>query len=372
MKQASRIWNITFNKAVTTWGFEHLPCEWCVYRCQSPTGTIIFSLHVDDIFSAASSPDETASFKALLESQWEIADLGPAKFALRIAISRDTSSHTISLSQTTYIDRLLERFNLTDANPADTPMVAGLQLHRPDKTTPTPPKIEEWRLHTPYRELVGSLNYAAIATRPDIAYAVSRLSSFHDCYMPDHWSAAIHVLRYLKGTRTLSLTLGGDRSPSLLGYSNSDYANCVDTSCSISSYCFSLGLGVISWSSRKQKVVADSSCYAEYVALHNASHETSFLRQLLDGLGFTKSSPTPLHCDNVAATHLTEDHIFHPHVKHIRVKFHHIRDMVSDGELRMNRVRSCDNIADILTKSLGRSNFLRLRTYLSLSDPSLR
>jgi hypothetical protein len=97
MKQASHIWNITFNKAVTTWGFEQLPCEWCVYRCQSPTGTIIFSLHIDDIFSATLSPDETAAFKAFLELQWEIADLGPAKFTLGIAMTCDTSSHSISL-----------------------------------------------------------------------------------------------------------------------------------------------------------------------------------------------------------------------------------------------------------------------------------
>ena len=99
-------------------------------------------------------------------------------------------------------------------------------------------------------------------------------SSFLDCYTPDHWSAAIRVLRYLKGTRSLSLVLGCDRSPSLVGYSDSDYANCVDTSRLISGHCHSLGAGVISWSSKKQKVVADSSCYAEYIALHDASHET--------------------------------------------------------------------------------------------------
>jgi len=126
MKQASRIWNITFNKAVTAWGFERLPCEWCVYRRQSPTGTIIFSLHVDDIFSTASSPDETAAFKSFLQSQWEIADLGPAKFALGIAMTHNIPSRTISLSQTTFIERLLERFNLKDAHPSDTPMVASL------------------------------------------------------------------------------------------------------------------------------------------------------------------------------------------------------------------------------------------------------
>jgi hypothetical protein len=141
--------------------------------------------------------------------------------------------------------------------------------------------------------------------------------SFNDCYLPDHWSAAICILCYLKGTKDISLVLGSDRTPSLIGYSDSDYANCVDTSRSISGYCFSLGSGIISWSSQKQKLVADSSCYTEYIALHDASHEATFLRQLLDGLGFSETAPTPLHCDNDAASHLTEDHVFHPHVKHI-------------------------------------------------------
>jgi len=136
--------------------------------------------------------------------------------------------------------------------------------------------------------------YFSVATRPDISYAVGRLSSFLDCYRLEHWEAAIRVLRYLKGTRSYALTLGGKAPLTLLGYSDSDYANCPDTSRSIGGYCFSLGSGMISWSSRKQPTVADSSCYAEYIALHNASHEVVFLRQLLDGLHFLPSGATRL------------------------------------------------------------------------------
>jgi hypothetical protein len=134
----------------------------------------------------------------------------------------------------------------------------------------------------PYRALVGALNYIAVRTRPDIAFAVGRLSSLMDCYTPDHWSAAIRVVRYLKGTRTMGLTLGGSNALCLVGYSDSDYANCPDTSRSISGYCFNLGSGVISWMSKKQRVVADSSCYAEYIALHDSLHEVSFCRNNSD------------------------------------------------------------------------------------------
>jgi hypothetical protein len=246
MKQASHVWNKTFNSAILGWNFMRLSCEWCVYMCRSPTGTIIFSVHIDDIFSAASSAAENDRFAALLKSKWEISELGPAKFALGIAFLHDRPSRTITLSQTAFIDKVVHRFNLSDAHPCDTPMVAGLVLRHPDKTAPVPPEVLEWQTRTPYHTLVGTLNYIAVATCPNIAFAVGRLSSAMDCYTPDHWSAAIHIVRYLKGTRTMGLTLGGTNPLRLVGYSDSDYANCPVTSRSISGYCFNLGSGAIS------------------------------------------------------------------------------------------------------------------------------
>jgi len=364
MRQASRRWNQTFHQAVLGWGFQRVPCEWCVYVRHTTTGTVIFAVHVDDIFSIANPPEENTRFRNLLRSQWDISDLGPIKFALGIGVERNANE--ISLSQTSFIDRIVVQFGQTDAHSVDTPMVAGLQLRRPDKSAPTPPEIQTWSTRTPYRELVGSLNYIAVATRPDIAYAVGRLSSFLDCYREEHWAAAIRVLRYLKSTRTLCLVLGGPRSPSLSGYSDADYANCKDTSQSVSGYCYSLGLGVISWRSRKQRTVADSTCYAEYTALHETSREGIFLRQLLDSLAFPCRGSTPIHCDNDAATRLAEDQVLHSEVKHIRVKLHTIRDYIAFGDVRVLRVRSEDNLADILTKPLGRVDFLRLRGYLGL------
>ena len=179
-------------------------------------------------------------------------------------------------------------------------MVAGLQLCRPDKAAPIPLDIAEWVERTPYQ------------------------SSFLDCYRPDHWEAAICVLRYLKGMRTHTLTLSSSKPLTLSGYSDSDYANCVDTSRSIGGYCFTLGASVISWGSQKQTTVADSSCYTEYIALHNATHKVVFLRQLLEGLNLLPSGATHLLCDDDATSHLSEDHMWHSHTKHIRVKYYYL------------------------------------------------
>lgn len=204
------------------------------------------------------------------------------------------------------------------------------------------------------------------ATRPDISYAVGRLSSFLDGFRLEHWEAAVRVLRYLKGTRSFALTLGGKNSLAISGYSDSDYANCIDTSRSIGGYCFVFDSGMISWSSKKQTTVADSSCYAEYIALHSASYEVVFLRQLLEGLRFLLSGPTQLLCDNDAASRLSEDHVWHSHSKHIRVKYHYARELVLNGDVSISRVGSKDNTADIFTKPLPCADFQRLRYYLGV------
>ncbi len=222
---------------------------------------------------------------------------------------------------------------------------------------------------TPYRELVGSLNYLAVATHPDISFAVGILASFLDCYRDEHWNAAICVLRYVKGTRDLSLTLGGSSPLSLVGYSDSDFANCRSTSRSISGYTFSLGTGTVSWNSKKQKHAADSSCYAEYITLHHAGKELIFLRELLEGLGHPHASATPLHCNNDAARRLAEDPSNHANVKHFHVKYHTTRDLVEWGLAHVARIRSSDNIADILTKALTKPDFEHLCSKLGLCFP---
>jgi hypothetical protein len=366
MRQASRVWNQTFHKAVSEQGFDRLQCKWYIYRRNSPTGTIIFVIHVNDIISAASSLEENECFHDMLKSKWEVSKLGKPKYALSIAITRDHSARTISLSQTAKINKIVEEYGQRDSHPVDTPRVTGLQLRRPDKNAPIASEILEWADRTPYRSLVGSLMYIAVATHPDITYAVGRLSSFLDCYRPEHWEAAICIVCYLKGPQSYTLTLGGKNSLSLMGYSDSDYANCVDTSRSIGGYCFTLGSGMISWSSRKQPTVTDSSCYAEYIALHDAAHEVTFMRQLLDGIHMLPSGPTQLLCDNDAAMHLSEDHVWHSHTKHIRVKYHHICELVLSGEALVVCVGSKDNTADIMTKPLARLDFQRLQHYLGV------
>jgi hypothetical protein len=165
--------------------------------------------------------------------------------------------------------------------------------------------------------------------------------------------------------------LGGLNAVNLLGFSDSDYANCPDTSRSIGGYCFNLGSGVVSWRSKKHDYAGDSSCYAEYIALHGASREAIFLRELLQCLGLLKSDSegcpgTKLYCDNEAATKLSQESIWHSNTKHFRVKYHFIRDTVREGLVKVLPIPSADNLSDVLTKATSREIFLNMRPRLGL------
>jgi hypothetical protein len=369
MKQSGRIWNKTMHKAMLDWGFKRLHADPCVYYRVSSLGIVLSAVHVDDFLIVSSTPDASRAFKEELKSLWTISDLGEARFCVGIAISRNRADRTISISQTALIDRIIQQFGQADADPISTPMDPSVarSLTRPSPSDAPLSDTATYELaRLPYRSLIGSLMYLAIGTRPDISFAVARLCQFLDCYRRAHWNAAVRVVRYLKGTRLLALTLGGNPDLELVGFSDSSYADCPDTARSTMGYCFSVGGAIFSWSSRRQKTVTNSSCEAEYIALSESSREALWLRQFLREVHFLKPSPTVLLCDNNGAKSLSSDPTHHSRSKHIDVRHHFVRERVEDGSIVVWRVPGHDNVADIFTKALPRPDFTRLRPYLGL------
>jgi hypothetical protein len=242
-----------------------------------------------------------------------------------------------------------------------------VDLRRPDPEDPPLSHMDTERLAaTPYRSLVMSMMYLVLGTRPNIAFTISKLSGFLDCYGTAHWQAAIHILRYLKGTRTMSLTLGGMKPIMLVGHCDADYANDAGRK-SIMGYTFSLGSGAISWSSRKQKVVALSSTESEYITASEGAKDACWLRMLLRGISVLVDSATTLFCDNNSAIVLANDQSLHIRAKHIDVRYHHIRDCVDKGNVRLLRVLTDDNTVDTLTKALPHPAFIRHCSGLSIT-----
>jgi hypothetical protein len=203
---------------------------------------------------------------------------------------------------------------------------------------------------TPYREAIGSLMYAAVATRPDISYAVSTLSQFLDNPGSAHWEAVKRIFRYLIGTRDLELTYGGE-CHDLLGYTDADGVS-QEHRHAISGYVFLINGGVISWSSWKQELITLSTAEAEYVATTHAAKEAIWLHWLIFELFPALKMPTTLYCDNQAALRLATDDNYHTHTKHIDLRYHFIRQVVASWALKLIYCPTDDMTADILTKAL--------------------
>jgi hypothetical protein len=294
-------------------------------------------------------------------AEFECSDLGPVSKILGYEVERDLTNRQTKIHQTEYIEKLLTRFGMNDANPVTTPLDPNVNLTRPD------PKAEVLS-DVPYRELVGSLQYAATGTRPDICFAVSLLSRYLDKPEQRHWSAGKRILRYLAGTRSMGIVFDGSaENISVLGYSDADFATCEVTRKSVSGYVFQLAGGPVSWRSRQESLTALSTMDAEYAALSQSVREATWLRSLLLELGFEQHTPTPVLCDNKAAIELSKDSKFHSRAKHIDIRHHHVRDLVRLNKISVPYVRSGQNAADQFTKPLPRDQHSALITVYGMA-----
>src|SRR6266481_4759680 len=179
----------------------------CVYMHKSDAGSSIVAIHVDDMCAAASNPTKMANLKRDLGKLFSLVDLGEIKWLLGIAITHDRCARTISLSQAAYIEDITKWLRLQDTHPVTTPLDPHTVLSK--DLGPTDEKEKLWMKKIPYLTAVSCIMYAAIGTRPDIAFAIQHLSQFNSNPGTAHWTAVQRKIRYLYATRFRSLILGG-------------------------------------------------------------------------------------------------------------------------------------------------------------------
>ncbi|CAI7780135.1 unnamed protein product [Closterium sp. NIES-53] len=329
-----------------------------------PTAASFFMLlvYVDDLIILSSSSSLLSSFKRTLSSRFKLRDLGPLSYYLGFHITRDRTSRTLHLHQSKFITSILDTYSFTPLNLAATPMHTKFQL----------PVTSSPHSSFPYTSFVGSIMYAMVGSRPDLAYSAGVLARhLHDWSTP-HVSAAKRIARYLKGTTSLGLLLGSiPNALELHGWCDASWGPEGELRRSVTCYLFFLGPSPISWQSKRQAVVATSSCEAEYYSLGAAVHEALWLQSLLTALGLPPTGSTRISCDNNSAIILAKDDgVFHPKAKHIDIKHHFIRDHVANHSVTLLYVPTQDNLADIDTKPLPRDPFLRIRGLLGLTHVS--
>ena len=279
-------------------------------------------------------------------------DLGPVSFALGMRVQRDRKRRIVYLDQQAFCDEILTSFDMQNCKPCPTPQVEKQYLTKAEEGYVADPQM-----HNAYRSLIGKVLYLQRGSRPDIANSVRELSRFLSNPNGDHWIAAKRVLRYLRGTSHYRLALGGDMK--LYPYSDADWANSQSRR-SITGMLVLLGHGPVSWMSKKQSTVSLSSTESEYNAISEVSREVVWLRQLLLEMGAEQKGPTTVWEDNQQTIIWCLNPAHHGRNKHLDVKLHYVREQVKKGALNVKYISTEDQLADLMTKPLGRVIFQRL------------
>jgi len=360
LKQTPRLWHNDINTFLLSHGFTQSQAD---PKLHIHSEGILILLYVDNIsmmYARTESASKAAiEVKAKLSEQYKITHLGPERQLLGIKIHRD--DYGISLGQKAFITTILKRFHMQDAHGVTTPMDPNVKL---DLANDRGEKELDKESVKHFQVIVRSLMYAALATRPDISYAVAALCWYNSSPFTSHMTAAKRVFQYLKATADFQLHFNGNGNGNgnygVVGFTDSDWAS-VSTNCkSQGGHVFLMchDGGAISWQSRKQDLIALSTLEAEYIACSEASREGRPLLQLQwDIHGFQNqasppSSPLPIYCDNQGAlTHITTG-VITARTKHIDVCYHNSRDLHTPKIVDYSYVHTNENAADILTNAL--------------------
>ncbi|KAK9055837.1 hypothetical protein SSX86_026922 [Deinandra increscens subsp. villosa] len=359
LKQASRQWYAKLSTALKSKGYVRSNNDYSLFTKTMGTSIVHLAIYVDDILLTGNDPTEMTAIKQFLDDMFKIKDLGFLNYFLGIEVLSVPTG--LLLTQKKFASDLLHEFDIQNLSPTSCPLPVGLQLKTVDGA-PLPDPLS-------YRRLVGKLNYLT-HTRPDLAFTVQFLSQFMQAPCTAHWNAAIHTLRYVKGSLSQGLFFNNSEDYKLQAYCDSDWAACPNTRHSISGYFVSLGMSPISWKSKKQPTVSLSSAEAEYRSMRRVTSELAWLTRLLTELGVPDIVPVPLKCDSQAAIHIAKNPVFHERTKHIELDCHYVREKVQDGLIALTHIPTVSQLADVFTKSLPGPQHHSLISKLGLAPPT--
>lgn len=359
LKQASRVWSSTFDSFLKRFYFIPSKADPCVYIGNIESEKVYLIIYVDDGLILAKSKEILHDILIELKSAFKIT-YNEAKVYVGIEIHRNVETKTIFINQSSYVKRILKRFNMLDAKTKEIPADLGMALYSTGE-------VEEYENCIPYRQALGSLMFLANATRPDIAFIINYLSRFMSKYNEQHWRAIKNVLRYLKGTVDYGILYDGSiESIQVQGYSDSDYAGDLDTRRSTSGYIFMLSKGAITWGSLRQRTVSLSTMEAEYIAACEATKEALWIKQFLHDNERLCDDIITINIDNQSAIKFIKNPELHRRSKHIDVRYHFIRDKYANNDININYIPSKEQLADILTKVLSKELFFTLRAKIGV------
>jgi hypothetical protein len=375
LKQAPRNWDKLVHTFITNdMGFKATVSDPSLYFRRSRTGRLMMIYRFVDDMQGSHHADDAAEFQQsveLLQQRFNIKRLKTATWMLGMRITRNRALRTIALDQELYTTKALEKFGLQQCRIVSTPEVVGAAHD-------AQPGLDQPADRQRYMEMTGTLMYAAISTRPDIAHAVHYLASNMQAPTRRHMQAAERVLRYLAGTKEVGLVFGsrnGDTVGDSRGrktqvqvdvcaFADADWANDKGDRRSVSGWVAKLNGDPVSWSSKKQRVVALSTCEAELYAESAAIQEVLWLRGLMEELGLHTLTGSTVYGDNQSTIAVSENGVKGERTKHVDVKYHFVTEAVERGVITLRWVPTAQQQADIFTKALAAPIFRQLRQQL--------
>ncbi|KAK1419880.1 hypothetical protein QVD17_29300 [Tagetes erecta] len=365
LKQASRAWNAKLDGVLKNMGFQRCTYESAVYIKGANKSLLIVAVYVDDLLVTGSRIQDIVGFKKQMKVSFEMSDLGLLTYYLGIEVKQDKDG--VFLKQEGYVNKILKEARLDECNPTHCPMEPGTQLDKDEQGQAVD--------LTTYRRFVGCLRYL-LHTRPDLSFSVGVISRYMQEPKQSHMQAMKHVLRFIKGTKDHGIMYKRGRSAKgLVGFCDSSHNTDRDDGRSTTGYVFYYNGGPISWCSQKQDIVALSSCEAEFMAANAAACQAIWLRGVLSEVTKEEEKVVPLMIDNKSAIELIKHPVFFGRAKHIRNRYHFIRERVEANEINVEHVSGEEQKADILTKPLASIKFKEMKSLLrvgSLSNSVLR
>ncbi|KAG7528122.1 GAG-pre-integrase domain [Arabidopsis thaliana x Arabidopsis arenosa] len=352
LKQSPRAWYHKLSTTLLGRGFKRSEADHTLFTLPSQEGIVVILVYVDDIIISGNDKVGIQDTKDFLKSVFDIKDLGELKYFLGIEVCR--SKEGLFLSQRKYTLDLLDEVGKLGAKPAKTPLEDDYKARRKGEHDNKP--FED---PTKYRRLVGKLIYLTI-TRPDICFAVNVVSQQMQAPTQHHWNMVNRILKYLKGAPGQGIWMGCNKNTEIVGYCDADYAGDKNDRRSTTGYCTFIGGNLVTWRSKKQKVVSLSSAEAEYRAMRKLTTELMWLKALLKDFGIDTPQPITMHCDNQAAIHIATNSVFHERTKHIEVDCHKVREQIQLGVILPHYTESEEQLADIFTKGASTKNQERM------------
>ncbi|PNX83829.1 beta-galactosidase [Trifolium pratense] len=358
LKQSPRAWFGRFTKSMIAFGYVQSNSDHTLFLKKQQGKITALIIYVDDMVVTGNDPEERKALQEHLSREFEMKDLGFLKYFLGIEVSR--SKKGIFLSQRKYALDLLQETGMSACQPATSPMEEGLKLHNiTDQVS-----CDKGR----YQRLVGKLMYLA-HTRPDLAYALSIVSQFMHNPCEQHMNAVMHILRYLKSAPGKGILFTkNEKHEDIDVYTDADWAGALDDRRSTSGYFSFVGGNLVTWRSKKQNVVARSSAEAEFRGMALGLCEALWLKHLLEDLGYPQRQPIHLYCDNKAACDIAHNPVQHDRTKHVEVDRFFIKEKLDAKILELPKIRSEDQLADMLTKAVSSKVFLKYLHKLGMDD----